>query len=78
MRTSKRTGEQSKRHEEVAKTFLSPDEMARFEAFLEVRGAKKAPYIRQLILRAMDGADGAALPTSGLSGLAVREQGGAA
>jgi len=52
--------------------------LARFEAFLEVRGAKKAPYIRQLILRAMDGADGAALPTSGLSGLAEREQGGAA
>lgn len=35
------------------KTFLSAAEMERFEAFLEARGAKKGPYTRQLILRAM-------------------------
>jgi hypothetical protein len=31
--------------------------MARFEAFLTVRGAKKGPYTRQLILRAMEEAE---------------------
>lgn len=36
---------------------LLPDEMARFEAFLTVRGAKKGPYTRQLILRAMEEAE---------------------
>lgn len=41
-----------------AKAFLTPDEMARFEAFLEVRGAKKGPYIRQLILRELAKVEG--------------------
>lgn len=36
---------------------LTPDEQARFEAFLEVRGAKKGPFTRQLILREMAAAD---------------------
>jgi len=54
---------------------LTPDEMARFEAFLEARGAKKGPFTRQLILRAMDGAE---MPHHGLQDLAKREAGGAA
>lgn len=36
---------------------LTADELARFEAFLAVRGAKKGPYTRQLILRAMEEAE---------------------
>jgi len=49
--------------------------MARFEAFLEARGAKKGPFTRQLIIRAMDGSE---MPHHGLQDLAKREQGGAA
>lgn len=33
------------------KIFLSPEEMRRFETYLEVRGAKKGPFLRQMILR---------------------------
>ena len=79
MRTSnKRTKKQSKRRNEVVKSSLSSDEMARFEAFIEAVGATKATYIRKLILCAMDGPEAAALPSGGLPGLAEREQGGAA
>lgn len=33
------------------KVFLSTEEMERFETYLEVRGAKKGPFLRQMILR---------------------------
>lgn len=39
------------------KVFLTADEMTRFEAFLEVRGAKKGPFTRQLILRELAAAE---------------------
>lgn len=32
-------------------TSLSTDEMQRFESYLEARGAKKGPFLRQMILR---------------------------
>lgn len=71
MRTSnKRTKKQSKRRNEVVKSSLSSDEMARFEAFIEAVGATKATYIRKLILCAMDGAE---MPHHGLQDLAKRE-----
>jgi hypothetical protein len=33
------------------KVFLKRDEMNRFESYLESRGAKKGPFLRQMILR---------------------------
>lgn len=39
------------RHE--VRITLTKDEMERFSAFLEKRGAKKGPFVRQLLLRVM-------------------------